>query len=264
MDFTKVVNIVAEQIKDDPAVEGVFIFGSIAAKKHDEFSDIDVGIATRDNLKDYRKACGLTESVLSAIGKRIAVSEEDEDEHTHTASALFGKTEYPPMGVKVDLLFSQMKHLGDKTPRSADFIIFDRNGSVASLIEKYAKSKPKDDITGKLKENLNEFPFYLYDALCAFGRKDHARVQSAAEQMRKSIYHVAAVRAGSKGQNSSYGLVNLAPGEKWVVEQSYQTCTRKTVMKLTDLYLSCFSGIQTIYHLEPEVTTLQQALSDLM
>ncbi len=264
MDFSKVVNSVIQQIKDETAVEGVFLFGSAAANKQDDYSDLAIGIATRDNVKDYRKAYGLSEDIFNAIGKRIGLQEQDQ-EHTHTANALFGKTAYPPLGLKVDLLFSQLKHLADKMPQSSELIAFDRNAGLASLLDKHAKSKSKDDIAAKLKENLNEFPFYLYDAVRAFGRKDHARVQSSAEEMRKAIYHVAAVRAGRSGHGSSgQGLANLAPGEKWVVEHSYQTCTRKTVQKLTELYVACFADIQTIYHIEPEVAVLQQSLTDLI
>jgi predicted nucleotidyltransferase len=263
MDFTKVANIVVQQIKDEPAVEGVFLFGSIAAKKNDDYSDIDIGIVSRDTVKDYRKAYGLSGDIFNAIGKRIAVLEQDE-ERTHMASALYGKTEYPPLGLKVDLLFSQLKNLADKMLQASDFIVFDRNAGLASLLEKHAKSKSKDDFAAKLKENLNEYPFYVYEAVRAFGRKDHARVQSAAEQMRKAIYHVAAVRAGHSGHGGAYGLVNLAPGEKWVVEHSYQTCTRKTVQKLTELYIACLADIKSAYHIEAEVSAFQQSLSDLL
>jgi len=244
-------------------VTKVFLFGSVAAKKNDDYSDIDIGIATKDTIKDYRKAYGLSASIFDAIGRRISLLEE-EQEHTRMSSALFGRVEYPPLGLKVDLLFSQMKHLVDKMPHAADFIVFDRSGGLASLVEKHAKSKSKDDIVHKLKENLSEYPFFVYDVVRAFGRKDHARVQSTAEQMRKAIFHVAAVRAGHPMNGRAYGLANLAPGEKWVVEHSYQTCTRKTVEKLTELYVACLADIKSAYHIEDEVNAFEQSLSDLL
>lgn len=263
MDVLKVVNIAVEKVKDEPAVEGLFLFGSFASKTQDEFSDIDIGIATRDTVKDYRKAFGMSDDIFSAIGRRIGLL-DDEQEHTHMTSALYGKSEFPPLGLRVDLLFGQLKHLAEKIPGEPGNIVFDRSGGLAAWLEKRAKTRTKDDIADCLRQSMNAFPFYVYDVARAFGRRDRARAQSTADQMRKAIFRVAAVRAGHGGNGGPYGLMDLKPGEKWIVEQTYQVCTRRTVQKLTELYMTCLADVQGAYRIEDEVSAIQHSLIDII
>jgi predicted nucleotidyltransferase len=263
MDVSKVVNTVIEKVKDEPAVEGIFLFGSFASKKQDEFSDIDIGIATRDTVKDYRKAYGMSADIFAAIGHSIGLLDE-EQEHTHMVSALYGKSEFPPAGLKVDLLFGQLKHLAEKIPSEPENILLDRSGGLAAWLEKRATTHAHDDIADCLRHSMNAFPFFVFDVARAFSRKDRARAQSTADQMRKAIFRVAAVRAGHGANGGPYGLMDLKPGEKWIVEQTYQVCTRRTVQKLTELYMACLVDIQGAYGIEAEVSAIQQSLTDII
>ena len=263
MDIAKIASIVKQEIEAEPGIEGAFLSGSAANKECDEFSDIDIGIVSRDTLKDFRKAYGLREDILRAIGQPVHLMEMEWD-HCKRVGALYGKSQYPPIGLKIDLVFSQLKHVVELMPQSSYRIIFDRTGELEPQLEQHPQRKTKDEIEQELKQHLSSYPFYLHDAVRAFGRKDHANAQSLTDMMRKAIYYTAAVRAGSYAIGSKQGLNYLSPGEKWILEHSYQTVTRKTIEKLTDLYISCLTQVQAEYQIEQDVEQFKHSLPELL
>src|SRR5690242_13603227 len=129
MDIAKIVDIVNQEIEAEPAIEGAFLSGSAASKECDEFSDIDIVIVSRDTLKDFRKAYVLREDILRAIGQPVHLMEMEWD-HCKRVGALYGKSQYPPIGLKIELIFSQLKHVAEQMPHSGYKIIFDRSGEL--------------------------------------------------------------------------------------------------------------------------------------
>src|SRR5437879_682287 len=112
MDIAKIVGIVSQEIAAEPSIEGAFLCVSAASIEGDAFSDIDIGIVSRDTLKDFRKAYGLREDILNAIGQPVHLMEMERD-HCKSIGALYGKSQYPPIGLKIDLVFSQLKYVAE-------------------------------------------------------------------------------------------------------------------------------------------------------
>lgn len=263
MDIAKIVSIVVEEIAAEAGIAGAFLCGPESSKERDEVADICVGIVSRNTLKDYRKAYGLRENILNAIGQPVHLM-ETESEHCKRVGVLYGKSQYPPIGLNVELMFSQLKHVAEQAPHGVCRVIFDRDGELEPYLEERPQRQPKDVIEQELKQHLSSYPFYLHEAVRAFGHKDHANAQALTEMMRKAIYYTAAVRAGCYAQGSKQGLNYLAPGEKWILEHSYQALSRKTIEKLTDLYVTCLTQVQAEYQIEQDVEQFRQSLPELL
>jgi hypothetical protein len=275
MDVQEIVKIVVEQISAEPGIEGAFLYGAAHDGTHDNNeqdqdpftsqADLRIGIVTKDTLKEFRKAYTLHEDILPAIGQPVFQLEEEE-QHIRRVTALYGKTQYPPTGMKVMLVFSQLKYLDEQEPYVGWKLILDRAGEVQAALEQLtpAPAKTQDEIAQELKQQISAYAMHLYDVARAFERKDRADVQALTEQMRSAIYYAAALRAGRYARGAWRGLHYLAPGEKWVLEYSYQNVTRKTVQKLTDLYLACLGDVQARYAIEQDVQQLKQSLPELL
>ena len=273
------INGIIKRMRDEPSVEWAFLAGSLADQRRDAFSDIHLGVVSRDTLKDFRKAYALREDILSEIGQPLHLIER-EWEHCKMVSVLYGKTKFPPGGLEIDLVFSQLKHLGQQNPHGRYRIIYERSEALKAQFERLPRQKPREEVEQELRQYLSGYPFYVYEVVKAFGRKDWANAQSLAEQMRKAIYFTAAVRAGCfehgyapgtsfsaverSVSGSKRGLDHLSPGEKWVVENSCQAVTRKTIQRLVDLYLACLTAVQAEYQIEQDVERLRQTLPELL
>ena len=262
MDTAAVVSMVVKQIGSEAGIEGAFLAGSAAGKSRDEYSDVDICIATADTLKDLRKAYGLREDIFNAVGQPLSLMEL-ELEHAKLTGAVYGKSLFPPVGLRVDLVFCQLKYAAEQMPHSEYQLLFDRSGLLKTALAKRAARKPKDEIEQELRQRLAEFSFYLHGAACAFGRNDRASIHTQAEQLRVAIYGAAAVRAGSYAHGAKRGLAHLTPDEKWVLEHSYHPVTRRTIRQLIDLYVACLTDIQAEYGLEDALARFEQSLPEL-
>ncbi|HEY3340953.1 MAG TPA: hypothetical protein VGK81_03005 [Anaerolineae bacterium] len=202
------------------------------------------------------------EELLQAIGQPVYVMEYAQD-HNKEVRALFGRSAYPPLGLSVRLIFCQLKHAAEQDAGAGYRLLFDRTGAVKEVLVQAPSETPAERLARELKEQLHNYPFYLHDAAEALAHKNRAGAQSAAEQMRKAIYFAAAARTGQYDHCAERGWQALAPSEKWVLENTFQAVTAKTLERLTLLYINCLTSLQSEHHLEHDVEQLKQALPEL-
>ncbi len=263
MDVQAVLGIVSDTLRAEPGIVGAFVLSPVVEKDCHDTNSVDVGVVTKDTLKDLRKAVGLYEDLLNAIGTPVYLMER-EREHGREVRALYGRSAFPPLGLCVSLAFSQLKYVVEQAPCCGYQMLFDRSGAVARQLAEAQPEHPPEAIALELKQQLSDYPFHLHDAARALTHKDRASAQSAIEQMRKSIYYAAAVRAGQHAHGARRGWHSLAPGEKWVLEHSYQHVTLRSVERLTDLYIACLTDLQGAYPIEQDVERLKQAVPELL
>jgi hypothetical protein len=205
----------------------------------------------------------LHDELLRRLGTPVYVMER-EWEHCKEARALYGSVAYPPLGLCVSLTFSQLKHLAEQAPQAGYAMLFDCSGAVKAQLDPLLPVQAPEAVALELKHQLNAYPFHLHDAARALARKDRATAQSAIEQMRTAIYYAAAVRAGQHAHGTQRGWHSLAPGEKWVLEHSFQHATLRSVERLTDLYIACLTDLQGAYGMQQDVDQLKQAVPELL
>jgi hypothetical protein len=263
MDVTAVVNIVASQLKEEPGIEGAFLHNSVTDNDCPDSTHIHIGVVSRDALKDLRKAYSLHEELLQAIGQSVYISEYEQG-HSKGVRALFGRSTFPPLGLSVHLSFCQLKYTAELDVCAGCRVLFDRTGAMKEQLTQTPSETTAERLARELKEQLQSYPFHLHDATLALAHKDRAGAQSAAEQMRQAVYFAAAVRSGQHIHCAARGWQTLAPGEKWVLENTFQAVTFKNLERLTSLYVSCLTSLQTAYNLEQDVERLRQALPELI
>lgn len=263
MDVRAVQVLVSDTLQVEPGVVGVFLLSPVLQPGCQDVNGIDVGVVTKDTLKDLRKAYELHNDLLHAVGMPVYLK-EDEREHCKEVRALYGRSSFPPTGLCVNLVFCQLKYIAEQTPYCEYQVLFDRSGTVAKHLAAVLPEYPPEAITLELRQQLSNYPFHLHDAARALARKDHAAAQSAIEKIRTLIYYAAAVRAGQHTQDAQRGWHALAPGEKWVLEHSYQHATLRSVQRLTDLYIACLTDLQKTYPIGQDLEQLRQAVPELL
>jgi hypothetical protein len=263
MDVTTVANIVASKLKEEPAIQGAFLHHSVAGDDCPDSTYIHISIVSKDTLKDLRKAYGMYEDLLQAIGQLVYITTYEQG-HSKGVRALFGRTAYPPVGLNVHLSFCQLKHVTEQDVCASCQLLFDHTGAVKEQLMQVPGETPAERLSRELAQQLQNYPFHLHDATQALAQKDRAGAQSAAEQMRQAVYFAAAVRAGQQTHCAERGWQTLAPGEKWVLENTFQAVTLKNLERLTTLYLACLSSLQTEYNLGQDVERFKQALPELI
>src|SRR3990172_7062693 len=110
----RVVDAIAKVLIREAAVEGVFLSGSLVAGR-DWFSDIDLGVASRNSAEAFRMAWPRRGPIRRGVGPRGRVLERGWG-HSRMAALLYGKSLFPPIGLQVDVVFSQIKHVGEQMP----------------------------------------------------------------------------------------------------------------------------------------------------
>jgi hypothetical protein len=179
-------------------------------------------------------------------------------------AALYGKSQFPPIGLEIDVIFSQLRHVSEQMPYSDYKIVFDRNGKLQPMLAKMNQPKPSQEIEEEIAQHLKWFPFYVYDARKASRRSDGFQVQSLLEEIRKLIYFAAATRQGGQvfGSKRAYRFLSIA--ERHILEESYQRSDENTVTQLARLYLECITELQVNYRIANNVRKAKIALQELL
>ena len=97
------------------SVQGVYLSGSLAGAQRDVFSDIDLGIASRNSPDDFQAGlrAALDDHYLYWTAAPLI---ERGWEHCQMVAALYGKSQFPPVGLEVDMAFSELQHVGEQMP----------------------------------------------------------------------------------------------------------------------------------------------------
>lgn len=263
MDQQDVVNRIVHQIEAQPAVEGAYLCGSLVNERRDMFSDVDMGIASEDSAEALDEVYASREPILAAIGPPVHVIERGW-EHCRMVAALYGKTLFPPVGLEVDLVFSQLQHVSEQMPYAQYAVLFDRRGKLTPALDRIGPPRPSQVTAQEIRQHLRACPFVVHDALKAYGRGDVFHFQSLLDELRQAAFCVAAARQGGQVFGSKHAARYLSAEEKQAIEDSYREFSRRTLEHLVGLTLSHLEAIRSEYGLEPDVARLRAALHELL
>jgi len=263
MNWRTIVSSIVEQIKNSSSIEGVFLSGSLIDENKDRYSDIDLGIASRNSSESFRKAYSLRHRIVAAVGQPVQFIERGW-EHCRMIATLYAKSQFPPNGLEVDVVFSQLKHVSEQMPYADYEVVFDRSGRLKRALDAIARRKPKREIERELKQQLNWFPFYVHDAVKAYKRRDLFNLQSLLEEMRKAIFFAAATQAGGQVYGAKRVFKFLSVAERQIIETSYRESTERTIQSLTESYVACLTALQSDYHIEQDVERFRASLRELI
>lgn len=263
MNWQEALTAIITRLETISNVEGAFLSGSLVNEYRDDFSDIDLGIATKNSTKAFDGTFVLRHELIAVVGQPIHYLERGWG-HCKMIAALFGKSQFPPIGLEIDIIFSQLQYVSEQMPYSEYRIVFDRNGKLQSALAKISQPKPSQEIEKEIMQHLKWFPFYAHDALKACRRSDGFQVQSLLEEMRKLIFFAAATRQGEQVYGAKRAYRYLSTTERQILEESYHRSDEDMITQLTQLYLECVTELQSNYRIADNVENFQAALRELL
>lgn len=263
IDHQAIVKTIIDRIETEDCIEGVFLAGSLVDENKDRFSDVDLGIASGNSSRDFDAAYSLRQQIIAAVGHPVN-SIERGWEHCRMIAVLYSKTQFPPIGLEVDTVFSELRYVSEQMPYATHEIIFDRSGRLKHELDKMGGKKPKNEAERELKQHLSRYPFYVHDAAKACERGDSALLQSMLDEMRKLVFFAAAVRRDKTVCGSKRGLKYLSAVERSTVESSYYGFNKETVQRITDLYLTTLKDLELRYEIKGEVEQFQKTLQEIL
>ena len=259
MRWQEAVGRIVKTIEKEPSIEGAFLGGSLVTQDWDEYSDIDLGIASKDTPEDLDRAFALRFRIAAAIGNPIHFLEKAWD-HSRMIALLYSKAQFPPIGLELDLFFSQLQHISELMPGASFGVVLDCSGKLREQIDKLAQVTRQEQIKEELEQQTITFPFDANHALKAYARQDLFNFQAAVERMRTAIFSAAASRYGRQVRGSKRTFQHLSAAERGLIESSYCEFTAETVRRLVTLYISLLSEVQHQYGLGPQVEHLRATL----
>ena len=263
MNLQEALTAIITKLETISSVEGAFLSGSLVNEHRDEFSDIDLGIATKNSVRAFDETYVLRHELVAVVGQPIHYLERGWG-HCKMIATLFGKSQFPPIGMEVDIIFSQLQYIPEQMPYSEYRIVLDRNGKLQSALAKISQSKPSQEIEKEIIQHLKWFPFFVHDALKACKRGDGFQVQSLLEEMRKLIFFAAAIRQGERIYGAKRAYLCLSTTEGQVLGQSYHRSDENMVVQLTQLYIGCVTELQSNYRIEESVENVKIGLHELL
>jgi predicted nucleotidyltransferase len=263
MDQLEAVDRLVARLRREASVEGVYLAGSLVTEQRDAWSDIDLGVATRNGHERLDEALALVPELASTLGTPLATLERAWA-HTRVVALLYGKEPFPPFGLQVDLVFSRLKHLGEQMPYVPARVLYDRRGRLERALAALPAERPSTDIAAELREQLRWFPFYVHDALKAHARADRLHFQQLLESMRQAIFAAAAARRGSLPLGAKRAAATLTAEERKAVRGSYVGFSRACLHDLAGVYPGCLAELAAAHGVEAEVARLREALDKLL
>lgn len=254
--------IVAE-LERAPSVEGAFLSGSWVGRDRDDYSDVDLGVASGDGAKAFGEAFDLRRRLLAAAGRPVHHLERGWG-HCRMVAALYGKAEYPPIGLEIDIVFSQLRHVGEQMPFAEYRVLFDRRGELRHALDGLGTARPQTETEADLLRHLTSFPFHVHDAIKACRRGDGFQAQSMLEEMRSMVFYAAATRRGERVFGAKRAHRYLSQVERAVVEASYLHADEDLVARLARLYLGIVDGLGPATAVAGEVERLRSAMRELL
>lgn len=260
--WERVVDAIVKVLARETAIDGVLLSGSLVQER-DWFSDIDLGVASRNSAAAFRKAWSLRGPISQAVGPPVRVLERGWG-HCRMVALLYGKSLFPPIGLQVDVVFSQIRHVGEQMPYTPQRVVFDRRGRLRRSLIALRRRKPPEEMRRELEQRMHWFAFLGHDALKAYGRRDLFNFQSLVEGMRQAVFHAVGVRAGRSIYGGKWAFRAMTPSERSVVEASYREFTPQMVRRLARTYRSCLAPIASRFGLPDELTALEDALAEIL
>jgi predicted nucleotidyltransferase len=257
------VDAIVAELERAPSVEGAFLSGSWVNRDRDDYSDVDLGVASGDGAKAFGKAFDLRHRLLAVAGRPIHHLERGWG-HCRMLAALYGKAEYPPIGLEIDIIFSQLRHVGQQMPFAEYRVLFDRRGELRHALAELGTATPKAETEADLLRHLTSFPFHVHDAIKACRRGDGFQAQSMLEEMRSMVFYAAATRRGERVFGAKRAHRYLSPAERAVVEASYLHADEDLVARLARLYLGIVDELASAYGIAGEIERRRLAMRELL
>lgn len=262
MNRQEILTTITSRLATEPSVEGVYLSGSLANQDQDDFSDIDLGVATKNSAHAFDAVFSLRHQLIRIVGQPVHFLEREWG-HCKMIAALYGKSRFPPIGLEVDIIFSQLQYVAEQMPWSEYKILFDRSKLQPALAE-ISPPKPNQEVEEEIIQHLNWFPFYVHDAVKACRRRDWFQTQSLLEEMRKLIFFAAAARQGEQVYGAKRAYRYLSPAERQHLEESYRRSDESTAAQLTQIYVACLKDLQATYQIAENIERLQSTLRELL
>lgn len=263
MHWQEYVDRIVRRIEVEPGIEGAFLGGSLVTGQWDEFSDIDLGIATRNCRSDLEHAFSLRHELAALIGRPEHRLEKQWD-HSLQIALLFGRSDFPPIGFELDMFFSRLRHVAELMPGASFQVVFDRSGRLREKLDELSLARQDTEVRTELLEQMQAFPFDAYHAAKALARGDLFNYQFVLERMRAAVSAAAASREGTVIRGSKRASCYLGPEERETVQRSYHEFTPDSITQLVETYLRLLAEVQQRYALEGEVLHLERALPRIL
>lgn len=263
IDHRKIVESIVKTIESEESVQGVFLSGSLIDENKDQFSDIDLGIASINSHEALEQSYSLRHAIMDTVGKPVNFLERGW-EHCKMVAVLYGKSQFPPIGLEVDVIFSQLQHVSEQMPYADYEVVFDRSGALKQALEKLNRRKPKEEVQREIRQHLTWCPFYVHDAIKAHERGDSPLFQTLLDEIRKLVFFAAAASRDGQVLGTKRGLKFLSAFERLAFESSYHGFNKGAIQKLTDLYVAKLKELEVRYQLGPDVEQFQRTLKELL
>jgi predicted nucleotidyltransferase len=263
MKWQKTLDTIVNALKTVSDVEGAFLGGSLANQNEDRFSDIDLGIVTRNSVKAFAQAYSMRSRLIAAAGTPLTFLDRGWA-HCKMSAVLYGKSQFPPIGLEIDIIFSQLRHVSEQMPDSDYKMLFDRNGKLEPKLKQISRVKTKSEIEQELKKHLTWCAFYVHDAVKSCKRNDIFQAQSLLEEIRKLIFFAAGVRSKGQVYGTKHAYRYLSPKETKIIADSYCGLDEWMIRKLFKLYLECVTDLKSKYRVEQNIQKLQESSRQLL
>jgi hypothetical protein len=232
-DLETVVQALVERLQREPAVEGAFLGGSLAAGRDDEFSDVDLAVVAAEGREE--EAWALRDALVSVPGPPLRTLERSWP-GARLVACLYGPEAYPPLGLEVDLAFSALAEVGAPMPYAPARVLLDRSGRVTRALESVPAAPTEVFLAQEVEQRRSWFVFYVHDALVAERRGDLPQLAFLVGQMVEAIVAVAAARHGALGVWAKGGPRWLAPEDLGVIEAAVRAPGGDSVQRLRQLF----------------------------
>jgi hypothetical protein len=257
------VRAIVSRLASEAHIEGAFLAGSLVNEFADAFSDVDLGIASLDTAEAFEEAYRLRHELLRLAGEPLTFIERGW-EHCQMIAALFGKSRFPPAGLEIDLVFSQLMHVTEQMPYTEYRVVFDRRGALAEALGRMGQVRPRQETEEDLQSRFRSYLFALHDAVKACERGDAFQLQTQLEVMRGHVFFAAALRRGADVYGSKRAYRYLSADERHVVQESYAVATRQTIERLGELFLTCVDQLDLSPQMQGELERFGRSLHELM
>jgi hypothetical protein len=258
-----VVGAIVRRLESEASIEGAFLAGSLVNEFLDAFSDIDLGIASLDTAAAFEQAYALRHDLLRPAGEPLTFIERGW-EHCQMIAALFGKSRFPPAGLEIDLVFSQLQHVTEQMPYTEYRVLFDRRGALAEALAELGHVRPLQESEEELGSRLKSYLFALHDGVKACERGDAFHLQTQLEAMRGHVFFAAALRCSGEVYGSKRAYRYLSADEQQLVQASYAAPTRQTIERLSELFLACVDQLKLSPLAQGELERFRQSLRELL
>jgi predicted nucleotidyltransferase len=264
MDRESFVQSICAELKPCPYIQGIFLGGSLANDDLDAYSDIDLGVVSGNDEAESEAVFALRGRIVELPGPPVHAIERGWD-HCRLIAALYGKSLFPPIGLELDVIFSQLQHIGEQMPYSDYRLLFDRNGLVAEALRSLPRGRPQADVLGELRGYVRSLPFWVHDAQKALRRGDLPQFQTLLDALRQALFSLAAARRDAVVYGSKRGFGFLSPDESAVVAFTYGAYDPSALERLALLLVEAFhKATESITELDPGLEAAVRKMEDIL